>query len=73
MSKKQVLRLKSTFSPKIVAMCESTNISTDSKFFEEQMNEVTTGDYISHSVNVVALKVGWILNTEEGKSFLESI
>ena len=54
-------------------MCESTNISTDSKFFEEQMKEVTTGDYISHSVNVVALKVGWILNTEEGKSFLESI
>ena len=68
-----MLRLRETFSDKIAAMSESTNISTDQQFFETNMNEVYTGIFKCHSVNVVALKVGWILNDDTGRAFLESI
>jgi hypothetical protein len=58
-------------------MSESTNISTDEQFFEKNMKEVKNEDdsnsFKCHSVNVVAFKVGWILNTDMGRAFLESI
>lgn len=54
-------------------MSESTNINTDSQFFKTNMQEVSTGVYKSHSVKLVAFKVGWIINTDQGRKFLDSI
>lgn len=69
MENKQSLKVESVQQDKIVKL--ATNISSflDSSFFSAKMGEdVGKKSYKSYPVKVQALKINWILNSEDGES-----
>lgn len=70
-----MLRVTDTFNDKIVKICESACINIDDQFYIDMMDEqdVSSSNYKSFPVKVVALRVAWIVNKSEGKEFLQSI
>jgi len=49
-------------------------IYIDHKYYKDFMGEEKDNvDYSSYPVKLVGLKIGWILNDEAGKFFLQSI
>jgi hypothetical protein len=77
MKKKQVLRIQSPVSSEIVAMKESATIYVDQDFYTNQMGEeLGNSGYGSYPVNVTAVRLGWIIYSEDGndgRKFLQEI
>ena len=77
MLKKQVLKVGKAHSDDIICMTESNSIYVDDKFYKEKMGErLNDPDYSSYPVRVVALRIGWMLKSEDhidGRYFLQEI
>ena len=75
MQQKQVLRVEDTYNDNIVKICECPCVNIDDKFYSEMMEEqdVSSSNYKSYPVKVVAFRFAWLLLNPEGKMFLESI
>lgn len=66
MRKKQVLKVSNSHSDEIIKMEESNSIYVDNKFYRESMGEnVDDPSYSSFPVKVVALRMGWMLKSED--------
>ena len=72
MSKKQVLCANSTYNTSIVKLAQSSAIYIDQKYFADKMDD-NPNNFHSYPVNVMAIKVGWLINTPQGKEFLKEI
>ena len=67
MEKKQVLKIPTPLSKEIVAMKESPTIYIDRDFYVGQMGERPNDTSCSsYPVRVVALRIGWMLHSEDG-------
>lgn len=74
MKDKKLLKVAEPMNDNIVAMATSHTAYVDDLFFEEKMGEDKTNPkYKVHPVEVLSLKIGWIINTPEGKEFLQAI
>lgn len=76
MKRKQVLKVSEPLSKEIIAMKESSTVYVDETFYQEEMGEDETGDNISYPVKVVALRLGWMLQSQsahDGYKFLKEI
>ena len=75
MEQKQVLRVEEEYNDRIVKICESPCVNIDDKFYSEAMDEqeVSSTNYKSFPVKVVAFRFAWLLLNPEGKLFLEAI
>ena len=72
MRQKQVLKLgESPYNDTIVKFSEASSIQIDDHFYKNRMGEVM--DNKSYPVDMLAVRVAWILNMKEGKEFLQSI
>ena len=71
MQRKQVLRAKQPYNDLIVKMASSSCEYVDEKFFSDVLGEKE--DYPCYPVNVVALRLNWILKDPKGKEFLDII
>ena len=62
----------------MVAIADSKCIYLDEKFYRENMKEVQKSkdgqeNYKSYAVDIQAMRVNWIINSDDGKKFIESI
>mmetsp|Transcript_8199 Transcript_8199/g.12578 ORF Transcript_8199/g.12578 Transcript_8199/m.12578 type:complete len:151 (+) Transcript_8199:1179-1631(+) len=73
MSNKQTLRVSNQFSEEIVSINRSNHSNIDDLYFSKQMREVKDKSFKSFPVNVMALKVDWILTDPAGTQFLHSL
>jgi hypothetical protein len=72
MSEKQILKVKSADYERIVRVTDSPGVYIDDRFYHDHMGEDTT-EKQSFPVNVVAMRIDWILNRPEGRKFLQTI
>lgn len=77
MHKKQVLKIKKAYSDEIIIMEESNSIYVDNRFYTEQLKERQHDrNCSSFPVNVVAMRIDWILKSPDnidGFYFLQEI
>ena len=67
MAKKQVLKISSPHSDEIIKMTASNSIYVDNNFYKQKMKErLDDPDCSSFPVRVTALRMGWILKSEDG-------
>ena len=58
----------------IVAMATSSTAYIDDDFYKNKFGEFAKEDQKkAFPVNVVAMKINWIISTKEGKYFLQAI
>ena len=70
----KVLRIKSPLNDTIVAMASCKTAFIDEEFYQSQFNEDKKNEnYKAFPVNVVIVKIDWIISTNEGKRFLLAI
>ena len=84
MEKKQFMRVKEPFSDFIVAAKSSETMDIPTNYLEHDY-DLTQGDKKSkrtkidmsscesYPIKMVALRVGWIINTQEGRDFLQAV
>ena len=67
--------MKETYSNKIVKICESPCVNIDDKFYTQMMDEeeISSPNYKSFPVKLVAFRFAWLILNPEGKQFLQSI
>lgn len=71
---KKLLKIKEPINDTIIAMATSHTAYVDDDFFEKKFGEDKENpEYKVHPVEVLSLKIGWIINTPEGKEFLQAI
>jgi hypothetical protein len=73
MSQKKVLRVKEPFNDSIIAISSSSTAYIDEDFYYKEFGDKQNADYKAYPVNIVSLKINWIISTPEGKEFLQSI
>ena len=73
MEQKQILRVGSQFSSKIIAICDSPTAFVDHSLFIERMGELPKHDKRGHTypVRVQALCVDWIFEKENERQALK--
>ena len=71
---KTLLKIAEPINDSIIAMATSHTAYVDDDFFQNQFGEdKNNASYKVHPVEVLSLKIGWIVNTPEGKEFLQAI
>jgi hypothetical protein len=71
MQDKRVLRIKEPLNNRIIAMASSHTAFIDDKFYKESFFENKRNlNYKAFPVEIVSLKINWIISTPEGKEFL---
>ena len=71
MKDKKLLKINEPINDSIIAMSTSHTAYVDDEFFQKQFGEDKDHEeYKVHPVEVLSLKIGWIVNTPEGKEFL---
>ena len=74
MQEKKVLRIKEPINDSLIAMAPSNTAYVDDDFYRNRFGEdVTDPTNKAFPVNVVSLRIGWIISTNEGKQFLQAI
>ena len=74
MKDKKVLRVKKPFNDTIIAMAESHTAFIDDGFYRSRFGEnIDDTSMKAFPIEVVCLKIDWIINTQEGKEFLSAI
>jgi hypothetical protein len=76
MEQKQVIRVVDSYDEKIIGFCDASCIQIDEAFYRNIMKEVPRSEgvvYKSYPVQIVALRIAWILEQKEGKEFLWAI
>ena len=65
-----------SYDEKIIGFCDASCIQIDEAFYRNIMKEVPRSEgvvYKSYPVQIVALRIAWILEQKEGKEFLWAI
>ena len=70
MTNSQSLRVAEPVNDNIVAINHAFSTYVDQAYYKEYFNIGTASNYKSYSVRTVGVETGWILNTDEGYSFL---
>lgn len=74
MKQKQILKIDEPLNETVVKLGYSTSKYVDSNLFKRCLDEDPNNkDYHSFPVDVVALRIQWILMTPEGKLFLDEV
>ena len=74
MIEKQILKVRSAEHEKIVRISDSPGVYIDDRFYQNSMGEDKNDkNNKSFPVNVVAMRIDWILNEPEGIKFLFAI
>ena len=70
----KVLRIKNPLNDSIVAMASCNTAFIDENFYQNAFHEDKTNkNYKAFPVNIVIVKIDWIISTPEGKAFLLAI
>ena len=71
------MKIKQAYNDEIIGMTESNSVYVDNKFYKDQLNErLDDPNCSSFPVKVVAMKIGWMLNSNDqydGYLFLQEI
>ena len=74
MLNKQTLKIESMFSKSIASINRSGSSYVDDAYFIKQVGEDKNNiEYKNFPVRVDCLRIDWIINTDEGKRFLNAI
>ena len=74
MQEKKVLRIKQPMNDSIVALATSNTAYIDDDFYKEKFGENLKDEQKkAFPVNIVSMKINWIISTQEGKDFLWAI
>jgi hypothetical protein len=71
MAEKKVLRVKEPFNENMIAIASSSSAFIDDNFYKNEFGD--NADYKAYPVEVVSLRINWIISTPEGKEFLQAI
>lgn len=71
---KNILRIKSPQNDSIVAIESSPTLYVDDIFYREKFKEDKENPkFKAYPVEVIALKIDWIVSTQQGKEFLQAL
>ena len=74
MKDKSVLRVKAPLNDRIIAMASSHTLFIDDEFFLKKFGENTNDSSLkAFPVEVVCLRIDWIINSQSGQDFLQAI
>ena len=74
MKEKSVLRVKDAMNESIVAMASSHTLFIDEQFYNKKFGEnINDTSLKAFPVEVVCLRIDWIINTQQGQDFLQAI
>lgn len=65
MERKQIIKMQDSYNDEIVVMLESSTSYIDQDFFNRMGEDIDNNSYHSYPVNIVAVRIGWLLNDEE--------
>lgn len=74
MLNKQTLKIETMFNKNIASINRSASSYVDEAYFKTQVGEDRNNkNYKNFPVRVDALRIDWIINTDEGKRFLTNV
>ena len=74
MKDKSVLRVKEPINETMVAMGSSHTLFIDEEFYRKKFGEdIHDSSLKAFPVEVVCLRIDWIINTQQGLKFLQAI
>ena len=71
MQEKQIFRCDEPVNDKIIRQIGKNAIFFTEDFYAKEMNEMPKEN--SHPVRLCALRVDWIINSDEGRNFMQNI
>jgi hypothetical protein len=71
---KNILRVNKPLNDTIIAIASSPTLYVDDIFYRNVFKEDKTNPYYkAYPVDIMALKIDWIVSTENGRAFLQEL
>ena len=71
---KNILRVKNPLNDSIIAIDSSPTLFVDDIFYREKFKEEKLNPHFkAYPVDILALKIDWIISTSQGKEFLQAL